>query len=83
MKLTPENLRICRTGLDITQGELARRLGVSSSFLSAIERNERRLTKAFEMKLLDALQTTEDDLIAFVEAYQKLNGKGECRNDNE
>lgn len=77
MKLTPESLRICRTGLNITQGELARRLGVSSSFLSAIERNERRLTVAFQAKLFAALQTTENDIKAFIDAYEKLNGKGD------
>ena len=77
MKLTPEKLQYIRTGLGITQGELARKVGVSSSFLSAIERDERRLTSALESKILFAFENTSNELREFIESYERLHGKGD------
>lgn len=77
MKLTPEILQEFRTNLGLTQGDLARRVGVSSSFLSSIERHERRLTPALESKILTAFQTSAEGLREFIEAFEKLNGKGD------
>ena len=72
MKLTPENLRITRTTLGITQGELARMVGVTNSFISAIERTERTLTPSLENRILVAFQVGNEEIQEFVEAYKRL-----------
>lgn len=72
MKLTPEELRVCRSSLGITQGDLARRAGISSSFLSAIERDERRMTSSLESRILAAFKVGEEDIREFVKAHEKL-----------
>ena len=44
MKLTANQIKQYREALGITQGELSRKLGISSSTLGAIERKERQLS---------------------------------------
>ncbi|MEK4085108.1 helix-turn-helix domain-containing protein [Psychrobacillus sp. FSL K6-1415] len=75
MKLTPESLQKIRTNLGITQGELARQVGVSSSFLSAIERNERRLTPRLEFEILEEFRAVSAELKVIIDEFDQLNEK--------
>ncbi|WP_194841661.1 helix-turn-helix transcriptional regulator [Sporosarcina obsidiansis] len=77
MRLTPETLRQYRTRLGITQGDLARKVGVSSSFLSAVERDERHLTHSLEGRLLATFSESIQELTDFIEVHERLIGKGE------
>lgn len=86
MTMTPDIIRVCRSSLGITQGELAREVGVSSSFLSAIERYERVLTPTLERSILTALGLRHDDATEFSEAFEKLSkriGGNKCTNLTE
>lgn len=74
MKLTPESMQKIRTNLGITQGDLARQVGVSTSFLSAIERNERRLTPKLEFEILEEFKAVSAELKVIIEAFEKING---------
>ena len=73
MKLTPERLRECRSEFGITQGDLARIVGVSSSFLSAIERDERHLTPSLESRILAAFQARGAEMREFLASYDRVN----------
>ncbi len=65
-----ERLRAARRSADITQDELAKRLGTDQSFVSKYERGERRLDVvelraiclALELELLPFLADFEQDL---------------------
>jgi len=72
MKITPDNLKVIRTYLGITQGKLAHSVGVSSSFISAIERDERRLTATLERQIKEALGVSSQDIEEFIAAHAKL-----------
>ncbi|TCP59989.1 helix-turn-helix protein [Heliophilum fasciatum] len=58
--LTPKIIRIVRTHLDLTQAQVARRSGVSTSLISAIERREKRLMPEVEQRIGDALAVSDD-----------------------
>lgn len=73
MKLTPETIRICRSNLGITQGTLAKRIGISGSLLGAIEREERILLPAVERRIREAFRITDNDITEFLAAHDKLN----------
>ena len=48
-------LRVARRGKDVTQGELARRLGKSQSYISKIETGERRVDVVELLVICEAL----------------------------
>lgn len=72
MKLTPETLGICRSTLDITQGELGRRVGVTGSMISAIERQDRTLTADVERRIREAFRVSDDELVSFIRAHARF-----------
>lgn len=68
-----ETIKECRDRLNITQGELARRTGISTSMMGAIERNERRLTKSMKQRIEQVFNEQVKEVSEFIEAYEKLN----------
>lgn len=88
MKLTPETLGICRSTLNITQGELGRRVGVTGSMISAIERQDRTLTADVERKVREAFRVSDAEISSFIGAYDRFkqiairNYKGEDGYEN-
>ncbi|MBM7867323.1 helix-turn-helix domain-containing protein [Heliobacterium gestii] len=58
--LTPESIRIIRTHLGLTQGQLARRSGISTALVSSIEREEKRLLSEVEQRIRSALAINDD-----------------------
>lgn len=55
-------IRQRRRDLGVTQTELARRIGVSPSYLNLIEWNKRRIAGALLRRIADALELTLDEL---------------------
>lgn len=75
MKLTPEVIRICRTNLNMTQGALARKAGISGALLGSIERDERFLTQSVTKSIREALPVSDEAIAKIVDAHDKLNNK--------
>lgn len=71
--MTPEDIREYRNKLSLTQGQLSRRIGITSAMLGAIERKERRLTKPVEAKLREAFDQQIEDTRKFIEVYESMN----------
>ena len=55
-------IRERRHGIGITQAELARRIGISASYLNLIERNKRGIAGALLRRTADALDLRLDEL---------------------
>ena len=51
-----------RRHLGVTQAEMARRIGISPSYLNLIERNKRRITGALLLKAAQALGLKPEDM---------------------
>jgi transcriptional regulator with XRE-family HTH domain len=56
-------IRSCRKDLKLTQGELAERLGVSTSYISCLESGRRPLTHQITLPLVRCLNVSYDYLI--------------------
>ena len=63
-----KRVRACRKGKDITQEELAQRVGISTSFLGHVERGTRVLSVETLVKLCEVLHITPNRLLGFEEA---------------
>ncbi len=72
MKLSAQQIKHYREALGITQGELAKVLGISSSTLGAIEREERRLSDAVAFNAGAALLDASRRVTAATEQIQSL-----------
>ncbi|WP_288008885.1 helix-turn-helix transcriptional regulator [Kyrpidia sp.] len=55
MKLTPEDVRIARQFLGLTQHELAQRIGVTDTLICHWERGSKKIPKDMETKITSAL----------------------------
>jgi len=62
-KLLGENLKRIRTEKDISQGDIARELGVDRCFISTIENGKTNPTLATITKLAQALGVSSDTLL--------------------
>ena len=62
-KLLGENLKRIRTEKDISQGDIARELGVDRGFISTIENGKTNPTLATITKLAKAVGVTTDELL--------------------
>ena len=58
-----KRVRIRRTVLELTQEELAERIGVCTSFIGQIERGSRKLSVDTLYDLCNALETSADFLL--------------------
>jgi len=58
-----KRVRIRRTVLELTQEELAERIGVCNSFIGHIERGSRKLSVDTLYDLCNALETSADFLL--------------------
>jgi len=58
-----KRVRIRRTVLELTQEELAERIGVCTSFIGHIERGSRKLSVDTLYDLCNALETSADFLL--------------------
>ena len=68
VRLNPHKVWEILNRLNMTQNELARLVGTSSSYLSQLMSGHRRPSAAFRKKLMDALGVTEfDDLFILEE----------------
>lgn len=72
MKLNAHQIKQYREALGITQGELSRKLGISSSTLGAIEREERRLSDVVASKAGSALLEASRKVMAATTEIQSL-----------
>jgi len=72
VKLNAHQIKQYREALGITQGELSRKLGISSSTLGAIEREERRLSDAVANRASSALLEASRKVMAATEEIQSL-----------
>lgn len=72
MKLNAHQIKQYREALGITQGELSRKLGISSSTLGAIEREERRLSDVVASSACSALLEASRKVMAATEEIQSL-----------
>ncbi|WP_018130273.1 helix-turn-helix domain-containing protein [Effusibacillus pohliae] len=54
MRLTPKSIRIIRVHLGMTQLDLAKLTGLSSGFISAIEREDRKMQPHHEAAIRQA-----------------------------
>lgn len=75
MKLTPEIIRICRVNLGWSQSQLARKSGVSSPMIGAIEREDRVLSPSVERGIRSALPLSDDEISELVEVSRKVATK--------
>lgn len=62
-KLLGENLKRIRTEKDISQGDIARELGVGGGFISTIENGKTNPTLATITKLAKAVGVTTGELL--------------------
>ena len=62
-KLLGENLKRIRTEKDISQGDIARELGVDRGFISTIENGKTNPTLATITKLAKAVGVNTDELL--------------------
>jgi transcriptional regulator with XRE-family HTH domain len=67
-RLLLERIRSVRRAADITQAELAEKLGTDQSFVSKYERGERRLDV---VELLAICRALEVDFISFLSDFAK------------
>ena len=58
-----QNLKLIRTVKKLSQGAIARKLGVHRAYISGIENGKRNPTLATIEKLADALSISPDNLI--------------------
>ncbi|MED4228668.1 helix-turn-helix transcriptional regulator [Neobacillus cucumis] len=61
--VTPSMVRIVRAYLDLTQSQLAKRMGVSAGSVSSVEKGINRLTPEFAIKFKQATGIEDKVLI--------------------
>ncbi|MDQ6598074.1 helix-turn-helix transcriptional regulator [Bacillus salipaludis] len=68
--LTATTIRVVRAYLNLSQGELANRMGVSISLVSAVEKGTKRITPEFAKRFKRAVGITDAVLmdIGFVKS---------------
>jgi transcriptional regulator with XRE-family HTH domain len=71
--MTGHELRKYRREQHLTQREASRRLGVSQTYLSLVENNQRRLTKSLQQRLVRKLDVLPTQLPAKAEEYKVDN----------
>lgn len=55
MKLTPEDVRVIRQFLGLTQLQFAQRIGVTESFVCHVERGTKKIPDGMDSKIANAL----------------------------
>lgn len=75
MKEVKFNLREIRSGMNITQAELAEKLDVSQQHISAYERGERIPGIDAAARIADALGVSLDELVSIREAHEQVGKK--------
>jgi transcriptional regulator with XRE-family HTH domain len=60
--LENKDVRLVRTLMGLQQHELAKRVGVSASLISAIELGKRRLTNELGKRILNTLNLSDEDI---------------------
>jgi len=68
VRLNPHKVWAILDRLNMTQNELARLVGTSSSYLSQLMSGHRRPSATFRKKLMDALGVTDFDDLFIMEA---------------
>ncbi|TCV92129.1 helix-turn-helix protein [Luteibacter rhizovicinus] len=71
-------LREARLAADVTQSELADRIGNTQTFVSKVERGERRLDLVETVEICEALSVNP---ITFLETYLELRGSRQAKNN--
>ncbi|MFK4308467.1 putative transcriptional regulator [Bacillus sp. RC242] len=69
---TATTVKIVRAFLDINQSELAKRMGVSASLVSAIEKRSKRITSNFIKRFKRAVGINDSVLMDIVCLQSKL-----------
>ncbi len=59
-------LRRCRRARDLTQAELANRVGCATATIKKIEQDERRPSKEIAERLAECLQIADEERLAFL-----------------
>lgn len=63
------SLKKLRTDQDVTQKELARRLGKPQSYVSKFEAGERKLDFVEVLDVCEALKTKPEDMVKLYQTY--------------
>ena len=72
MALTASQIKYYRETFGITQGELAKRIGITSVMLGFIERGERKLSRAVAERASQVLLEVSKEVTAATEQIQSL-----------
>lgn len=72
-KLNGEQIKRFRQALGMTQGELCRDLGITTSMLSAVERGERRLTPTVASKAYQRFIESREQLASVIAEISELD----------
>jgi len=71
--LSGNTLRVLRAMRSMTVNELARRVGLSRSYLSMIEENRRRFPVRYLQRLLEALDLEVDDVLEIEQQVRRFS----------
>jgi transcriptional regulator with XRE-family HTH domain len=69
--VTPERIRVARKALNVTQSELANRIGVASSFIALVETKQRDIPKVREKQIREALDVTDEEIELLMSLEQR------------
>lgn len=81
MRLTATEIKHYREALGLSQGQLAKEIGISPVMLGFIERGERTLSTAVAMNATQALCEASNHVLEVSEALRKLSGKYDTREE--
>lgn len=70
--VTAKTIKVIRAFLDLSQGELAEQMGVSASYVSAIEKGDKRVTSDFSQRFRRVVGLTDAVLMDIEYLQHKL-----------
>lgn len=72
-KLTGEQMKVCRINLGLTQGQLARKVGITSGMIGHIERGERLMADDISDKVKQALGLSDEEITEIMAVHERVN----------
>lgn len=71
--LNSELIRFIRRTANVTQQEFADKVGYSKAYIGYLEQGARPITEIAEMKIMNAFNITEENVIDYKFLIQKMN----------
>lgn len=81
MKLTANEIKYYREALGLSQGQLAKEIGISPVMLGFIERGERTLSTVVALNAAEALYKASKHVIEVSTTLRELAGKYDVREE--